>query len=49
VKAGKFLVSAVGLALRPEVSALLMSASCIIVAVNAVMLRRSGDRLVSTA
>jgi len=34
--------------LHPEVSALLMSASSIIVAVNAVMLRRSGDRLFLT-
>jgi len=34
-----------GWSLRPEVSALLMSASSIIVAVNAVMLRRSGGRL----
>jgi Cu2+-exporting ATPase len=33
-----------GWSLRPEVSALLMSASSIIVAVNAVMLRRSGGR-----
>jgi len=33
------------LSLRPEVSALLMSASSIIVSVNAVMLRRSGARL----
>jgi Cu2+-exporting ATPase len=38
------------LSLRPEVSALLMSASSIIVAVNAVMLRRSGgSMLVSDA
>ncbi len=34
-----------GWSLRPEVSALLMSASSIIVAVNAVMLRRVGSRL----
>jgi Cu2+-exporting ATPase len=34
-----------GWSLRPEVSALLMSASSIIVAVNAVMLRRSGASL----
>jgi P-type Cu2+ transporter len=34
-----------GWSLRPEVSALLMSASSIIVAVNAVMLRRSGSSL----
>jgi Cu2+-exporting ATPase len=33
--------------LRPEVSALLMSASSIIVAVNAVMLRRSGKTLLA--
>jgi P-type Cu2+ transporter len=39
-----------GWSLRPEVSALLMSASSIIVAVNAVMLRRAGrDLLVSPA
>jgi cation transport ATPase len=37
-----------GLSLRPEVSALLMCASSIIVAVNAVMLRRSGGRLLLT-
>jgi Cu2+-exporting ATPase len=37
-----------GWSLRPEVSALLMSASSIIVAVNAVMLRRSGGRLLLT-
>ena len=37
-----------GWSLRPEVSALLMSASSIIVAVNAVMLRRSGARLLVT-
>ena len=35
--------------LRPEVSALLMSASSIIVAVNAVMLRRSGSSLLVAA
>jgi Cu2+-exporting ATPase len=35
--------------LRPEVSALLMSASSIIVAVNAVMLRRSGGSLLVTS
>ena len=34
-----------GWSLRPEVSALMMSASAIIVAVNAVMLRRVGSRL----
>ena len=34
-----------GWSLRPEVSALLMSASSIILAVNAVMLRRSGASL----
>jgi len=38
-----------GWSLRPEVSALLMSASSIIVAVNAVMLRRSGGKLLLTA
>jgi Cu2+-exporting ATPase len=37
-----------GWSLRPEVSALLMSASSLIVAVNAVMLRRSGARLLLT-
>ena len=37
-----------GWSLRPEVSALLMSASSIIVAVNAVMLRRSESSLLST-
>jgi cation transport ATPase len=37
-----------GWSLRPEVSALLMSASSVIVAVNAVMLRRSGGRLLLT-
>jgi P-type Cu2+ transporter len=37
-----------GWSLRPEVSALLMSASSIIVAVNAVMLRRSGSRMLLT-
>ncbi len=37
-----------GWSLRPEISALLMSASSIIVAVNAVMLRRSGRRLLVT-
>jgi len=44
IAAGVF-YSAWGWSLRPEVSALLMSASSIIVAVNAVMLRRSGARL----
>jgi Cu2+-exporting ATPase len=39
------LYPALGWSLRPEVSALLMSASSIIVAVNAVTLRRSGRRL----
>ena len=39
------LYPALGWSLRPEVSALLMSTSSIIVAVNAVMLRRSGRRL----
>jgi Cu2+-exporting ATPase len=34
-----------GIALRPEVSALLMSASSIVVAVNAVLLRRQGAKL----
>jgi P-type Cu2+ transporter len=38
-----------GWSLRPEVSALLMSASSIIVAVNAVMLRRSGKSLLVTS
>ena len=38
-----------GWSLRPEVSALLMSASSIIVAVNAVMLRRSGGSLLVAA
>ena len=37
-----------GWSLRPEISALLMSASSIIVAVNAVMLRRSGAHLLVT-
>jgi Cu2+-exporting ATPase len=37
-----------GWSLRPEVSALLMSASSIIVAVNAMMLRSSGGRLLLT-
>jgi Cu2+-exporting ATPase len=37
-----------GWSLRPEVSALLMSASSIIVTLNAVMLRRSGGRLLLT-
>ncbi len=37
-----------GWSLRPEVSALLMSASSIIVAINAVMLRRSGANLLVT-
>ncbi|MDQ2688026.1 MAG: hypothetical protein M3Y28_09185, partial [Armatimonadota bacterium] len=36
-----------GWSLRPEVSALLMSASSIIVAVNAVMLRRSEKELLT--
>lgn len=40
VAAGAFYHS-LGWSLRPEISALLMSASSIIVAVNAVMLRRS--------
>jgi Cu2+-exporting ATPase len=44
IAAGVF-YSAWGWSLRPEVSALLMSASSIIVAVNAVMLRRSGAGL----
>ena len=44
VAAGVF-YKAWGLSLRPEVSALLMSASSIIVAVNAVMLRRSESSL----
>jgi magnesium-transporting ATPase (P-type) len=35
--------------LRPEISALLMSASSIIVAVNAVMLRRSGGKMLLTS
>jgi Cu2+-exporting ATPase len=38
-----------GWSLRPEISALLMSASSIIVATNAVMLRRSGARLLVAA
>ena len=37
-----------GWSLRPEVSALLMSASSIVVAVNAVMLRRSEGNLINT-
>ena len=44
VAAGVF-YSSLGWSLRPEVSALLMSASSIIVAVNAVMLRRSEKEL----
>ena len=36
-----------GWSLRPEISALLMSVSSIIVAVNAVMLRRSSRHLLS--
>jgi len=44
VAAGAF-YSLLGWSLRPEVSALLMSASSIIVAVNAVMLRRSEHEL----
>jgi P-type Cu2+ transporter len=44
IAAGAF-YSVWGWSLRPEVSALLMSASSIIVAVNAVMLRRSGAGL----
>lgn len=47
VAAGVFYHS-LGWSLRPEVSALLMSASSIIVAVNAVMLRRSEGSLLST-
>jgi Cu2+-exporting ATPase len=43
VAAGVF-YSSLGWSLRPEVSALLMSASSIIVATNAVMLRRSAGR-----
>jgi hypothetical protein len=38
-----------GWSLRPEISALLMSASSIIVAVNAVMLRRSGGSMLVAA
>jgi len=44
VAAGVF-YSSLGWSLRPEVSALLMSASSIIVAVNAVILRRSEKEL----
>ena len=47
VAAGLFYRS-LGWSLRPEVSALLMSASSIIVAVNAVTLRRSERKLIST-
>jgi Cu2+-exporting ATPase len=47
VAAGLFYHS-MGWSLRPEVSALLMSASSIIVAVNAVTLRRSERKLIST-
>jgi len=46
VAAGVF-YSSFGWSLRPEVSALLMSASSIIVAVNAVMLRRSEKQLLT--
>ena len=46
VAAGIF-YSSLGWSLRPEVSALLMSASSIIVAVNAVMLRRSEKELLA--
>jgi Cu2+-exporting ATPase len=46
VAAGVF-YHAWGWSLRPEVSALLMSASSIIVAVNAVMLRRAEKELIS--
>ncbi len=46
VAAGVF-YSSLGWSLRPEVSALLMSASSIIVAVNAVMLRRSEKELLT--
>jgi Cu2+-exporting ATPase len=45
VAAGVFYPT-LGWSLRPEVSALLMSASSIIVAVNALMLRRSGGSLI---
>lgn len=38
-----------GWSLRPEVSALLMSASSIIVAINAVMLRRSEGSLLTAS
>ena len=47
VAAGVFYRS-LGWSLRPEISALLMSASSIIVAVNAVMLRRSERKLIAT-
>jgi len=47
VAAGVFYRS-LGWSLRPEVSALLMSASSIIVAVNAVMLRRAERKLIAT-
>lgn len=46
--AGGAFYSTLGWSLRPEVSALLMSASSIIVAVNAVMLRRSEGSLLSS-
>ncbi len=46
VAAGVFYHS-LGWSLRPEVSALLMSASSIIVAVNAVMLRRSEKEMLT--
>lgn len=43
--AGGVLYESIGLELRPEVSALLMSLSSIIVATNAVLLKREGRRL----
>ncbi len=43
--AGGALYSTLGLQIRPEIAALLMSVSSIIVATNAVLLRREGPRL----
>jgi Cu2+-exporting ATPase len=43
--AGGALYNAIGLELRPEFSALLMSLSSIIVATNAVLLKRESSRL----
>jgi Cu2+-exporting ATPase len=43
--AGGALYSSIGLELRPEIAALLMSLSSIIVATNAVLLKREGSRL----